>query len=648
MVRKVGVTVLTLLMAVGAAAVTVAPASAAAATRYVATNGSDSENDCTGLQHPCQHVQYAVDQADVGDTVSILDKGPYHESVSVHKRLTIAGQGSTGAGRTVIDGFDGDPSIRVAGAESDVPAELTLEDVAVDGNTDNTGVVVNFASVHLRDVSASTNDGDGLDVQIGSTATVTDSVLSHNGNNGINASLAAQRGLAVASAQVTVSHSDVSDNDQEGIDVVTGTLAVDNSTIDRNADGGVLIDGSGSAAIRTTTFDANIGAGVVVDGPGNSVVLTTSTISNTEPFSGSGTLFGAGLIDFVGTAQVSDSTIVGNTGEGVLNMGGSVTVASSTVSGTHPAADAELPSGGVVTVSEEPAVRTMTRFTHGKTFSSVRKAAASVASVTLTGSIVAEQDGKVPDCAGTITDGGDNLSSDAANSCKFSAANHDQVKTDPLLGPLADNGGPTKTEVLRKGSPAIDAIPGGKASCSPAASDQRGVDRPQPTGGKCDVGAVELTADKLAIHPNSLPDGKVGQAYHATITASGGQYPVYAFSLAAGSLPDGLKLGSHGRLSGTPTQAGTFHFTVSVNDPVLKDYTVVITDAAPNGGGTQPISNTGAPTGGGTQPISNTGAPVFSLAAVGAGTILAGFLLMIAAGLIGRRPGRLRPHQSRV
>jgi hypothetical protein len=58
---------------------------------------------------------------------------------------------------------------------------------------------------------------------------------------------------------------------------------------------------------------------------------------------------------------------------------------------------------------------------------------------------------------------------------------------DPLLGALADNGGPTQTMALGAGSPAIDA---NTESCPPPLIDQRGVARPQ--GVACDIGAFEL------------------------------------------------------------------------------------------------------------------------------------------------------------
>jgi hypothetical protein len=63
----------------------------------------------------------------------------------------------------------------------------------------------------------------------------------------------------------------------------------------------------------------------------------------------------------------------------------------------------------------------------------------------------------------------------------------------PLLGPLADNGGPTFTHRPGDGSPLIDAVPAGSVGCgSPVATDQRGTPRPSADG--CDIGALERGA----------------------------------------------------------------------------------------------------------------------------------------------------------
>ncbi len=62
------------------------------------------------------------------------------------------------------------------------------------------------------------------------------------------------------------------------------------------------------------------------------------------------------------------------------------------------------------------------------------------------------------------------------------------------------------------------------------------------------------------------PSGQIGSAYSDTLTVSGGTSP-YAWSVSAGSLPAGITLNSAtGVLSGTPTAAGSFPFTVEVTD----------------------------------------------------------------------------------
>jgi len=62
-----------------------------------------------------------------------------------------------------------------------------------------------------------------------------------------------------------------------------------------------------------------------------------------------------------------------------------------------------------------------------------------------------------------------------------------------------------------------------------------------------------------------LPSAVVGSAYNATVSVSGGTAP-YNFTVSSG-LPSGLTLGaSTGTISGTPTQSGSFSFTISVTD----------------------------------------------------------------------------------
>ena len=62
-----------------------------------------------------------------------------------------------------------------------------------------------------------------------------------------------------------------------------------------------------------------------------------------------------------------------------------------------------------------------------------------------------------------------------------------------------------------------------------------------------------------------LPDGTLGTAYSQTLAATGGTAP-YAWALGAGTLPGGVTLNSAGVISGTPTNYGTFNFTVQLAD----------------------------------------------------------------------------------
>lgn len=65
--------------------------------------------------------------------------------------------------------------------------------------------------------------------------------------------------------------------------------------------------------------------------------------------------------------------------------------------------------------------------------------------------------------------------------------------------------------------------------------------------------------------PSSLSDAHLGSGYQTVLSVSGGQAP-YRFSVNQGELPPGLILnGSTGSISGTPTQAGGFGFTITVS-----------------------------------------------------------------------------------
>lgn len=72
----------------------------------------------------------------------------------------------------------------------------------------------------------------------------------------------------------------------------------------------------------------------------------------------------------------------------------------------------------------------------------------------------------------------------------------------------------------------------------------------------------------ITVNPVGLPGALQGENYSQTLTASssGGGTAAYSFAVTAGALPPGLSLSAGGRLSGTPTQPGSFSFTVTATD----------------------------------------------------------------------------------
>jgi hypothetical protein len=152
-----------------------------------------------------------------------------------------------------------------------------------------------------------------------------------------------------------------------------------------------------------------------------------------------------------------------------------------------------------------------------------------------------------PNLPSSLGSAGNNLDSDG--SCNLNGSG-DLTNIDPLLQPLAFNGGPTATRALLPGSPAVDR--GNKAHCT--ATDQRGVVR----GAACDIGAFELSADDLVpvrnyytTHTPYLTWNRVPWAtgYQVEVANNKGfRHPEFrsdtlspdTLSVATSSLPNGL------------------------------------------------------------------------------------------------------------
>ncbi len=88
---------------------------------------------------------------------------------------------------------------------------------------------------------------------------------------------------------------------------------------------------------------------------------------------------------------------------------------------------------------------------------------------------------------------------------------------------------------------------------------------PQTASTSYTLSVAAPASTPLTITVNSLPDGTVGTAYSAALTASGGT-PPYTWTIVSGQMPPGVALASSGSIGGTPTTAGQDSFTVQVKD----------------------------------------------------------------------------------
>ncbi len=147
-----------------------------------------------------------------------------------------------------------------------------------------------------------------------------------------------------------------------------------------------------------------------------------------------------------------------------------------------------------------------------------------------------------------LTSQGNNI--DSGTDCGLSdttPGQNDQSDTNPLLGALQNNGGATLTMALLPGSPALGKIPARGAGCP--STDQRGIPRPQGTD--CDIGAFELQVPPICapLEARSAPGSTVTVRLSCSGTAPG------PFTYAVASNP------TFGTLSGLNSTGGTVSYT---------------------------------------------------------------------------------------
>lgn len=298
---------------------------------------------------------------------------------------------------------------------------------------------------------------------------VYDSNIGHCGAHGLGtAPTAGMGGALYAQGDLTVSYSSVHDNAAHGRDSYGGGLYANGKlTLKR---------------VRVETGNARIGGGAYALG-GLSLDTVTFTHNNAIE---------SGGLEAHGPATIVDSTIADNVARvdaAGLWLGSldAKRIVNSTISGNTSA----TLSAGVITGTLLLANSTISA-NHDNTAMNPGQlcyGTLMVMTAQLQSSIVA---GNTCDGAGTVdiigtsfadpVTGADNLVGDSAL-----ALPADTLSGNPMLGPLADNGGRTLTHALLPGSPAIDA---GNNSQG-LAYDQRGIGFPRVRGTRADIGAFE-------------------------------------------------------------------------------------------------------------------------------------------------------------
>jgi CSLREA domain-containing protein len=269
----------------------------------------------------------------------------------------------------------------------------------------------------------------------------------------------------VSISGITIQHGDAGISDGGGLynlgtlhladSAVISNTAVTSGTVRFYAGGGGIRN-EGNMTVIACTVNGNttglIGGGI---SSGGALTLTNSIVAYNA-----GTSTG-GVFNF-GTMIISNTTVSDNVAElytvGGIRNSGTMTLTNSTVTSNHD----QQGMGGVTQDSSFPLMVKSTIIAYNYSF--------------LSGT---------SDCMGSLTSLGHNLVG-SSSSCFYQAMPTDQISVDPLLGPLANNGGPTLTRLPQSSSPAINK--GDNVGCP--ATDQRGVSRPQ--AGMCDIGAVEV------------------------------------------------------------------------------------------------------------------------------------------------------------
>ena len=493
------------------ALVALAPASAQAATTWHVTTAGDPASGTSCPSASKCSLREAIKDALDGDTIAVP---AYHihlnSQLDVNHSITILGAGS---GETILDGGGANRVISVIGAPPSYPvsnASLTLRGLAVTGGSvTRANAAQSAGGAGIQNNSNGTLHLEAVAVT-GNTFTATGTTSQDVGGAGILSF------STVDLASSTVSHNTLSVAGASGLDggggvlVLAGDLILAHSTVTAN---------TATITEAPSAFGGNGGGGLMLGNQGgDDVILEATTIAGNRVriLSGNGQGDGGGGLLQTGSVSIlsSGSTFSGNIadlradsgpggGGAVLDAGGGSAYTNTTFAGNsvQDIAPATRQGGGAIfyALTDVSSLANDTLARNSPGVGSGANIYDGGTRVVIRNSILSKGSSSAANCAqdttfpGTVASDGHNLYDDAANSCKLTGTG-DHHAANLGLGSLASDGGPVQTIALKSGSPAINA--GDPQGCTDAfgqslAADARGVARPQPAGGRCDIGAYE-------------------------------------------------------------------------------------------------------------------------------------------------------------
>ena len=529
--------------------------------------------------------------------------------IALDKSLTIQGPG---ASLLTISGNNAGRIFDVAGAPG---INVTVSGLTLTGGSaDNGGAVLNAGETltitsTVINSSHATSAGGGVYNQGGALTLQGDTISG-------NSSAGGGGGVFVAGGTLTSSGNTISANTATasggGLGANAATVTLQSDTVSGNSAGGQgggldVTSAPGPVQILGVTVSgntaANGGGGIAADA-GAGLTISGSVVNGNTATAGQGG--GLALTTAAGTLTIDQTTVSGNKalaggggGVSLANGGaGAVTLSNSTLSGNRAGSSGNggglllQDAGGSVAVENVTAANNSAADSGGGLFLQHANGSVQLVNSTLAGNSATTGGGLALGASATLTQLGSDIvanntasgsGADLSNAGTILVANDDLVEngfsgaapssqagnivgSDPLLGPLQNNGGPTQTMLPQTGSPAIDA----GSNPNGLANDQRGAGYPRVAGTRADIGAVEADTAPPTATLASAPTVTNPGSRQYTFTVRFTDNTAVRFSTVAGSTvqvtgPNGFSTTAtfvSADVSGDgPAVTATYHFT---------------------------------------------------------------------------------------